>query len=82
MLRGDGEMTTYRFNTGTAQHTFCTTCGIHASYVPRSDPDKYSVNARCLDDFDPATMQPVRLFDGRNWEAAFAERQRRRTAGA
>jgi hypothetical protein len=50
--------------------------------VPRSDPDKYSVNARCLDDFDPATMQPVRLFDGRDWEAAYAEREGRRTAGA
>ena len=81
LLRGEGEMTTYRFNTGTAQHTFCTTCGIHAFYVPRSDPDKYSVNARCLDDFDPATMQPVRLFDGRNWEAAFAQREGRQTAG-
>jgi hypothetical protein len=82
LLRGDGEMTTYRFNTGTAQHTFCATCGIHAFYVPRSDPDKYSVNARCLDDFDPTTMQPVRLFDGRDWEAAFAEREGQRTAGA
>jgi hypothetical protein len=82
LLRGEGEMTTYRFNTGTAQHTFCTTCGIHAFYVPRSDVDKYSVNARCLDDFDPATMQPVRLFDGRNWEAAYAEREGRQTAGA
>jgi len=76
LLRGEGEMTTYRFNTGTAQHTFCTTCGIHAFYVPRSDPDKYSVNARCLDDFNPATMEPRRLFDGRNWEAAYAERER------
>jgi hypothetical protein len=65
LLRGEGEMTTYRFNTGTAQHTFCRTCGIHAFYVPRSDPDKYSVNARCLDDFDPETMRPGRFFDGR-----------------
>ena len=58
-------MTTYRFNTGTAQHTFCRTCGIHAFYVPRSDPDKYSVNARYLEDFDPETMRPGRFFDGR-----------------
>jgi hypothetical protein len=50
--------------------------------VPRSDPDKYGVNAGCLDDFDPPTMQPVRLFDGRNWEGGFAEREQMRKAGA
>lgn len=38
LLCGEGELTTYRFNTGTAQHTFCRHCGIHAFYVPRSDP--------------------------------------------
>jgi hypothetical protein len=73
LLRGEGELTTYRFNTGVAQHTFCRTCGIHPFYVPRSDPDKYSVNARCLDEFDRATMQPSREFDGQNWEVAFAD---------
>jgi len=71
----EGELTTYRFNTGTAQHTFCRHCGIHAFYVPRSDPDQISVNARCLDDIDVAALKPSRFFDGRNWEAAFAARQ-------
>lgn len=42
-------MTTYRFGTGVAQHTFCATCGVEALYVPRSNPDCYSVNARCLE---------------------------------
>jgi hypothetical protein len=60
---------------GTAQHTFCRHCGIHAFYVPRSDPDQISVNARCLDEIDVAALQPSRFFDGRNWEAAFAARQ-------
>ena len=57
LLSGEGELTTYRFNTGAAHHTFCRTCGMHPFYVPRSDPDKYSVNAHCLDDYDPATMK-------------------------
>jgi hypothetical protein len=70
-----GELTTYRFNTETAQHTFCRQCGIHAFYVPRSDPDQVSVNARCLDDIDVSALKPSRFFDGRNWEAAFAARQ-------
>jgi hypothetical protein len=74
LLCGEGELTTYRFNTGTAQHTFCRHCGIHAFYVPRSDPDQISVNARCLDKIDVAALKPSRFFDGRNWEAAFAAR--------
>jgi hypothetical protein len=66
-------MTTYQFNTGTAKHTFCRHCGIHAFYQPRSDPENYSVNARCLDDYDPEAMPSQRLFDGREWEAHFAK---------
>ncbi len=72
ILSGADDLATYQFNTGTAKHNFCRHCGIHAFYQPRSDPGNYSVNARCLDDYDPRTMQPRRLFDGRNWEEAFA----------
>lgn len=75
LLQGEEALTAYRFNTGTAKHTFCKFCGIHAFYVPRSDPDKISVNARCLDGIDPEQLVPGRFFDGRNWEAAFAARQ-------
>jgi hypothetical protein len=54
LLSGADALTTYRFNTGTAKHTFCTTCGIHPFYTPRSDPDKIDVNVRCLDGIDLA----------------------------
>jgi hypothetical protein len=74
LLSGKDALTTYRFNTGTAQHTFCSHCGIHAFYVPRSDPDKFSVNARCLDGIDAAQLRPKRHFDGRNWEEAQHQR--------
>ena len=69
LLSGRDDLTTYQFNTGVAKHTFCKVCGIHPFYVPRSDPDKIDVNARCLDDFDTLALTPKR-FDGRNWEAA------------
>ncbi|MGH6771195.1 MAG: GFA family protein [Xanthobacteraceae bacterium] len=72
LLSGKDDLTTYRFNTGVAQHTFCKTCGIHAFYVPRSDPDKIDVNARCLDGIDLAALS-VKTFDGRNWEAAIQQ---------
>ena len=62
LLSGKDALTTYRFNTGAAQHTFCATCGIHPFYVPRSDPDKIDVNVRCLDGVDLAALKaaPVR----------------------
>ncbi len=65
-------LTTYRFNTGAAQHIFCAICGIHAFYIPRSGPDKIDVNVRCLDGVDLATIKP-HLFDGKNWERAMTE---------
>ena len=73
ILSGADALTAYTFNTGTAKHTFCRHCGIHAFYQPRSDPENYSVNARCLDEYDPETMRSERLFDGREWEAHFAK---------
>ncbi len=69
LLSGKEALTTYRFNTGVAQHTFCATCGIHPFYVPRSDPDKIDVNVRCLDGVDIAELT-IGKFDGKNWEHA------------
>ncbi len=80
LLCGADDIATYQFNTGTARHTFCRHCGIHSFYVPRSDPDKVSVNARCLDGVDPASLAP-RRFDGRNWEVAKAARDGGRGEG-
>jgi hypothetical protein len=73
LISGEGDLTTYQFNTGTAKHTFCKVCGIHPFYVPRSDPDKIDVNARCLDGVDLATLA-VKPFDGRNWEHAIEQK--------
>ena len=69
LLQGGEFLTTYRFNTGVAQHFFCKVCGIKSFYVPRSDPDGYSVNARCLDP-GTVTRMAVKPFDGQNWEEA------------
>jgi hypothetical protein len=49
LLRGAESLSTYTFNTRTAQHLFCRHCGVKSFYVPRSNPDGYSVNARCLE---------------------------------
>lgn len=71
LLSGAGQLTDYRFNTGTAQHLFCPVCGVKSFYVPRSFPTGYSVNARCL---DAGTVRAMRIApcDGQNWERQFA----------
>ena len=72
LLAGAGDLAEYTFGTGVAKHRFCRHCGVKSFYVPRSHPDGYSVNARCL---DPATIRSmkVRPFDGRDWENAREE---------
>lgn len=67
LLQGSDALNTYTFNTGIAQHHFCRHCGIHAFYQPRSHPDSYDVNVRCLDGkvLDLFMISP---FDGQHWE--------------
>ena len=66
LLSGADKLTTYRFNTMVAQHTFCKTCGVKPFYTPRSNPDGVGVNANCLDT-KPEKMVVID-FDGQNWE--------------
>jgi len=68
LLEGEGDLSTYTFNTGVAQHLFCRVCGVKSFYRPRSNPDGWSVNARCLDFADDLNIS-IFAFDGRNWEA-------------
>jgi len=69
LISGRDSLTTYTFNTGIAQHHFCSVCGVKSFYVPRSHPDGFSVNARCL---DAGTIESISVapFNGREWEAA------------
>ncbi len=68
LVSGQDDLSTYQFNTGVAEHFFCTVCDVKSFYIPRSNPDGYSINARCL---DPGTVTSMTIdtFDGRNWEA-------------
>jgi hypothetical protein len=67
LQRGEESLVTYTFNTGVAQHYFCGHCGIKSFYVPRSHPDGFSVNVRCLDEGTVERLE-IEPFDGRNWE--------------
>jgi hypothetical protein len=67
LLQGEDKLTTYVFNTGTAQHWFCSMCGIKSFYIPRSHPDGFSVNVRCLDE-GAVCVTKIITFDGAHWE--------------
>ena len=72
LLSGEEDLSSYRFNTGVANHLFCSNCGVKSFYVPRSHPDGYSVNVRALDS-GTLVKQVVLAFDGANWEEHVAE---------
>ena len=67
LLTGKRKLTTYQFNTKSAKHMFCSVCGIKSFYVPRSHPNDYSVNFRCLD-ANEFTSVFTTEFDGQHWE--------------
>lgn len=71
LLAGEDALTEYRFNTGTARHLFCRHCGAKPFYVPRSHPDGYSVNVRCI---DAGTIERTNIssFDDNDRDAATA----------
>lgn len=74
LLTGRNALTVYTFGAGVARHPFCTHCGMHPFYIPRSQPDKITVNARCLDGIDGPSLKPARFFDGKHWDDAQANR--------
>ncbi|KAI8921372.1 Mss4-like protein [Powellomyces hirtus] len=67
------ELGLYTFNTHTAKHYFCPKCGIAPFYIPRSHPDHFDVNARCIDS-DTVTSIEVKPFNGQQWEKSVEER--------
>jgi hypothetical protein len=67
LLSGQENLTNYQFNTRTAKHLFCSVCGIKSFYIPRSHPEGFSINARCLDE-GTITGMTVSQTDGKNWE--------------
>jgi hypothetical protein len=67
LLTPQDAVAVYQFNTRTAKHYFCSTCGVCSYYLPRSHPDKIDVNVRCLEGItlEELTIVP---FNGREWE--------------
>ena len=69
LIHGEHQLSNYRFNTKQAKHLFCQSCDIKSFYQPRSHPNSWSINANCIDDFNPNEWNFMN-FDGVNWEQA------------
>ncbi|XP_045624408.1 uncharacterized protein [Procambarus clarkii] len=65
LLQGHNALTTYSFNTHTAKHSFCATCGVQGFFIPASPPDSYGVVPHCLDD-GPVRTITYKKVDGKN----------------
>ncbi len=63
LIAGEEFLSLYQFNTEIARHYFCKVCGIYTHHNPRSNPAMTRVNAGCLDDIDPFSLD-VELIDG------------------
>lgn len=77
---GEDYLATYRFNTKTAEHHFCTVCGIYTHYRRRSNPNQLGVNVACLEGVSPFDFRELVVFDGSRHPADNAE-HRTYTAG-
>jgi hypothetical protein len=64
IVRGEDMLSSYRFNTGAAQHFFCSKCGIYTHHQRRSNPKQYGVNVACLEGVSPFDFAEVPVMDG------------------
>jgi hypothetical protein len=65
-LAGEDALTRYQFNTRTAEHYFCSKCGIYTHHRRRSYPHQYGINAACLAGVSPFDFAEVKVLDGVN----------------
>lgn len=63
-LTGEDNLTLYQFNSRTAKHWFCKTCGIYTHHQRRSKPDEYGINVACLTGVSPFDFAEVPVVDG------------------
>jgi hypothetical protein len=65
LLTEKRQLTTYVWRSATGGQHFCPTCGTAVIRTSTQYPPPVSVNARCLEDVDPAGLT-IRQFDGRH----------------
>jgi hypothetical protein len=63
LLKGEGDLDLYQWNTKIAKHYFCKHCGIYTHHQPRTVPDMIGINLGCVDDVDARAL-PIKKAEG------------------
>ena len=69
ITQGEDKLATYRFNTKTAEHHFCSICGVYTHHKRRSNPNELGVNVACLEGVSPFDFREVAVLDGQRHPA-------------
>jgi len=64
VTKGSDNLTLYQWNTKTAKHYFCKTCGIYTHHQRRSRPDLFGFNVACIEGVDPFAFRDVPVGNG------------------
>jgi hypothetical protein len=64
VTKGAENLTLYQWNTKTAKHYFCKTCGIYTHHQRRARPDLFGFNVACIEGVDPYSFKQVPIGDG------------------
>lgn len=63
LVSGEENLGLYQWNTKTARHYFCRTCGIYTHHWRRSRPE-FGYNIGCIEGVDIRALPEVEIFNG------------------
>jgi len=66
LVKGQGVLRLYQWGTHSAEHYFCSICGIYTHHRRRADPSEFGVNIGCLEGVNPSELGPLGWHDGVN----------------
>ena len=66
VTQGEELISTYTWNTGVAQHYFCSVCGIYTHHVMRGFTDRVGINMACIEGVDVFAVGEVQVGGGKN----------------